>query len=96
MAKSRNKPFQFDPAMRVILLKGSEPYLQSQYLRLISEGIEAQIGEPPSRFDFDGPSNSSGRKRIGGHSRPMRPTRWKRRPSSFEHSVIGGLPSSKR
>lgn len=56
MAKSRNKPFQFDPAMRVILLKGPEPYLQSQYLRLVSEGIETEIGEPPSRFDFDGAS----------------------------------------
>ena len=55
MAKSRSKPFQFDPAMRVVLLKGPEPYLQAQYLRLITEGIEASIGEPPSRFDFDGP-----------------------------------------
>ena len=44
--------------MRVILLKGPEPYLQAQYLRLIAEGIEATIGEPPSRFDFDGPQAS--------------------------------------
>ena len=58
MAKSRSKPFQFDPSMRVILLKGPEPYLQAQYLRLIAEGIEATIGEPPSRFDFDGPQAS--------------------------------------
>ena len=44
--------------MRVVLLKGPEPYLQAQYLRLISEGIEASTGEPPSRFDFDGPQAS--------------------------------------
>ena len=58
MAKSRSKPFQFDPAMRVALLKGPEPYLQAQYLRLIAEGIEASLGEMPCRFDFDGPQAS--------------------------------------
>ncbi len=44
--------------MRVVLLKGPEPYLQAQYLRLVAEGIEASLGEPASRFEFDGPSTT--------------------------------------
>ncbi len=47
-------PFSFDPSHRVLLLKGAESYLQAQYLRMISEGLEADLGEPPSRFEFEG------------------------------------------
>lgn len=56
MAKASSKPFSFDPGHRVILLKGKETYLQSQYLRMIEAGLEAVNGEPPARFDFEGSS----------------------------------------
>ncbi len=58
MAKSRAKPFRFDPAMRVVLLKGSETYLQAQYLRMVVEGLEQAHGEPATRFDFEGPTTT--------------------------------------
>ena len=41
MAKASSKPFSFDPGHRIILLKGKETYLQSQYLRMIEAGLEA-------------------------------------------------------
>jgi DNA polymerase III delta subunit len=56
MAKASSKPFSFDPGHRIILLKGKETYLQSQYLRMIEAGLEAVNGEPPARFDFEGSS----------------------------------------
>ena len=42
--------------MRVLLFKGGESYLQSQYLRMVAEGLESAHGESASRFDFDGQS----------------------------------------
>ena len=47
-------PFSFDPSQRILLLKGAESYLQAQYLRMIAEGLESTLGEPPSRFEFEG------------------------------------------
>ena len=58
MARSKAKPFNFEPGMRIVLLKGAEPFLQSQYLRLVSDGLEEATGEAASRFDFDGAGTS--------------------------------------
>jgi DNA polymerase III delta subunit len=50
----KSAAFSFDPSHRVILLKGAESYLQSQYLRMIADGLEQAHGEPATRFEFEG------------------------------------------
>ncbi|MDG1361692.1 MAG: DNA polymerase III subunit delta [Phycisphaerales bacterium] len=54
MAKAPPKSFKFDPAFRVILLKGKESYLHAQYLKMIERGLEESQGEAAERFDFEG------------------------------------------
>ena len=54
MAKKKSTPFTYRPDMRILLLKGADGFLQAQYLRMVVEGLESELGAPPSRFDFDG------------------------------------------
>ncbi len=58
MARKKTAPFEYRPELRMFLFKGADAFLQAQYLRMVVEGLEKSLGEPPSRFDFDGSTTS--------------------------------------